>query len=58
MSECIMNRHGWLINLVYVYLFLTISIPNKLFCCENMGINHKLQAIQYEKKNYLKLCIF
>ena len=28
---------------------------NKLFCCENIGLDHTLQAIQYEKKNNPKL---
>ena len=32
------------------YLLLIISIQNQLSCCENIGIDHTLQAIQYEKQ--------
>ena len=34
---------------INVYLLLTIPIQNKLFRCENIGIDHILQAIQYKK---------
>ena len=37
-------------SLINIYLLLTISIQNKLFCCENIGSDHTLQAIQYEKQ--------
>ena len=34
---------------ISINLLLTISIQNQLFCCENIGIDHTLQAIKYEK---------
>ena len=36
---------------INIHLLLTISIQNQLFCCENIRIDHTLQAIQYEKVN-------
>ena len=42
-------------SLINIHLLLTISVQNQLFCCENMGIDHTLQAIQYEKLNAHKL---
>ena len=44
-----------LASLINIHLLLTISVQNQLFCCENMGIDHTLQAIQYEKLNPPKL---
>ena len=41
-----------------IYLLLTISIQNRLFCYESVGIDHTLQVIQYENQilqNCLKL---
>ena len=38
-----------------IYLLLTISIQNRSFRFENMGIDHTLPAIHYEKKNSPKL---
>ena len=40
---------------INIYILLTISIQNKLFCCENIIIDHTLQAIRYEKLNSPKL---
>ena len=42
------------IKFINIHL-LTISIQNQLFCCENIGIDHALQTIQYEKLNSPKL---
>ena len=44
-----------LASLINIHLLPTISVQNQLFCCENMGIDHTLQAIQYEKLNPPKL---
>ena len=40
---------------INVHLLFTISIQNQLFCCENIGIDYILQAIQYEKLHSPKL---
>ena len=40
---------------INTYLLLKISIQNRLFCYENLGIDHTLQAIQYQKQNSPKL---
>ena len=33
-----------------MYLLLSISIQNKLFCCENIAIDNTLQDFQHEKQ--------
>ena len=40
---------------INIHLLLTVKIQNELIFCENIGIDHTLQAIQYEKKKSPKL---
>ena len=45
------------INIFIIFLF-TMSIHNKLFCYENIEIDHILQAIQYDWAERVKaMCV-
>ena len=40
---------------INIHLLFTTSTQHRLFCCENLEINHKLHVVQYEKLNSSKL---